>query len=199
MKLDFRQPTILFGGSFDPVHEGHLHVAREARSALPQFKQIVFVPAAHSPGRPGAIAPAEFRLKLLRTAVEPLGFKVWDLEISRGGTSFTVDTLEEAHAQGAQELLWLLGADAYARFSSWKNPERIRALCHLLVVDRPGQESHSQNPADRFIGIPPHPASSTAIRASLAAGEARPQWLPGAVAASLEKLLPGTNPYVKKI
>ncbi|MGZ3736275.1 MAG: nicotinate-nicotinamide nucleotide adenylyltransferase, partial [Bdellovibrionota bacterium] len=107
MKLDFRQPTILFGGSFDPVHEGHLHVAREARSALPQFKQIVFVPAAHSPGRPGAIAPAELRLKLLRTAVEPLGFKVWDLEISRGGTSFTVDTLEEAHAQGAQELLWL--------------------------------------------------------------------------------------------
>jgi nicotinate-nucleotide adenylyltransferase len=196
LKLDFSRPAILFGGSFDPVHSGHLHVARECLLALPEVKQLVFVPAAESPGRVASVAE---RLAWLKIAVEPSGFRVWDFEATRPGPSFTVNTLEAAHAEGARvdQIYWLLGADAYAGFSRWKSPARIRELCRLLVVDRPGQESASQHPLDRFVSIPTHPASSTAVRAALAAGNPRPQWLPEAVGAAFEKLLPGQNPYVK--
>jgi nicotinate-nucleotide adenylyltransferase len=198
LKPEFSRPAILFGGSFDPVHAGHLHVARECLVALPEVKQLVFVPAAESPGRK-AHASAADRLAWLKLAAEPLGFRVWDFEAVRPGPSYTVNTLEAAHAQGARvdQLYWLLGADAYAGFPGWKNPERIRELCRLLVVDRPGQDSASQHPLDRFVSIPPHPASSTSVRAALAAGNPRPEWLPEAVGAVLEKLLPGQNPYDK--
>lgn len=199
MTPDFsRASTILFGGSFDPVHAGHLHVARECLLALPEIKQLVFVPAAESPGRT-AHAPAEQRLAWLRLAAEPLGFRVWEFETRRPGPSYTVNTLEAAHAAGARvdQLYWLLGADAYAGFSHWKSPERIRELCRLLVVDRPGQESTSQHPLDRFVSIPLHEASSTRLRAELAAGNPCPTWLPGPVATAFQNFLPGQNPYAK--
>jgi nicotinate-nucleotide adenylyltransferase len=197
LRIDFTQPTILYGGSFDPVHEGHLHVAREALAALPEVKQFVFVPAAHSPGKAPAVAPPERRLAWLRLAAEPLGFRVWDREVAKGGESYTVDTVEAAHAAGArrENLYWLLGADAYAAFPRWRSPERIRTLCRLLVVDRPGQETAPLHPSDRFVGIPLHPASSTALRARLAAGDDARDWLPPGVRAALDKLLPGENPY----
>jgi nicotinate-nucleotide adenylyltransferase len=195
---DFGRPTILFGGSFDPVHAGHLHVARECLLALPEMRQLTFVPAAESPGRT-ARASAEQRFAWLRLAAEPQGFRVWDFEVTKAGPSFTVNTLEAAHLAGARvdQLYWLLGADAYAGFARWKAPERIRELCRILVVDRPGHESASQHPLDRFICIPPHPASSTAIRHALEAGNPSPAWLPGAIAGALGNLLPGQNPYVK--
>lgn len=198
MKIDFQLPTILYGGSFDPVHLGHLHVAREALAAQPDIKQLVFVPAARSPGKAPAVASAANRLAWLRLAAEPLGFRVWDEEIRRGGDSYTVDTLVAAHALGArpENLFWLVGADAYASFSRWKEPARVRALARLLIAARPGLDVHPQNPQDRILEMPLHEASSTAVRQRLARGESAREWLPSPVAAALDKLLPGENPYV---
>ncbi len=200
MTIDFRQPTVLYGGSFDPVHEGHLHVARSVLLRRHDIKQLIFVPAAHSPGKASAFATGEQRLAWLRLAAEPAGFSVWDFEILRGGESFTVETLAEAHRRGAtsDRLFWLLGADAYTGFSRWKNPSGIRELCRLLVADRPGYEISPQHPADEFVSIEPHPASSSAIRADLAEGEIPAPWIPEALRAELEKVLPLANPYVRK-
>lgn len=192
----FGSPTALFGGSFDPVHEGHLHVAREVRAALPQIKQVVFVPAGQSPGKHPVAASGQQRLDWLRLA----GVEAWDVEIQRGGESYTVETLGEAHRLGARRdaLYWILGADAYAGFPGWKSPARIRELCRLVVVNRPGNPLSPQNQDDILVAIPPHPAASSALRAQLASGDVSCPWLPGPVRASLEKLLPLQNPYVKK-
>lgn len=196
--MNWSLPTILFGGSFDPVHEGHLHVAREALRAVPEAKQLVFIPAAHSPGKAAGCASPAQRLEWLRLAVEPEGWKVWDTEVSRGGESYTVDTLQEAHDAGAraERLWWLVGADAYASLPGWRNPERIRELAQILVVSRPGREVMRQSSSDRIVEIAPHPASSTALRARLGRGEKAADWLPAPVSAALERLLPGQNPYV---
>lgn len=193
---DFSLPTALFGGSFDPVHEGHLQVARGVLAALPQVKEVIFVPACRSPGKPGPLASGEQRLEWLRLA----GAKTWDYDLRRGGDSFTVHTLEEAHRLGAERasLYWIVGADAYLGFPGWRNPERIRELCRLIVVNRPGHALSPQSAEDLFVPIPPHPASSTELRSRLAAGDATSGHLPAPVRAALEKLLPLQNPYVRK-
>jgi nicotinate-nucleotide adenylyltransferase len=202
--IDFKITTALIGGSFDPVHAGHLAIAREIRRQIPETEQIVFVPAALSPGKVVPTAAPEQRLHWLRAVVEPEGFKVWDWELKAGGESFTANTLAEAHRQGstAERLYWVVGADAYAGFPSWREPGRIRELCRLLVVNRPGHSLFPLSVEDRILSMPPHPASSTNIRAFLAAGD-----FPGAVAAGLppalrtelEKALPPNNPYARKI
>ncbi len=196
---DFSRATALFGGSFDPVHEGHLHVARELRAALPEIEQLLFVPANQSPGKPPPHASAAQRLSWLRLAVQPAGFGVWDTELTRGGDSFTVDTLEQAHRQGAarDRLFFVVGYDAFSSFSTWKNPARIRELCRLVVVNRPGQLSPQPTGHELFVAIPPHPASSSEIRDQLASG-ATPRWLREPVLAEIENILPLHNPYGKK-
>lgn len=196
--IDFSLPTILYGGTFDPVHEGHLHVARETLKALPEAKQLVFVPAWHSPGKKPAFAKPGFRYAWVRLVAEPAGFGVWDAEMRRGGPkSYTVDTLEEAHKRGAgrERLWWLVGADAYESFPRWKNPDRIRELSRLVVVSRPGQTIVPQNPSDRILAIPLHPASSTEIRARLAMGDVEQEWLDPKIRYAISEFLPDQNPY----
>ena len=198
--IDFRLPTALFGGSFDPVHVGHLHVGRSVLTALPDIKQLVFVPASQSPGKHPACASGEHRLEWLKLAVEPEGHRVWDTDLRRGGESFTVETLEEAHARGARRasLYWILGADAYNAFEQWRKPARIRELCRLIIVNRPGNTLEARKADDLIIPIPPHPASSSELRKELAEGRTGSPWLPGPVRGALEKLLPLENPYVRK-
>lgn len=198
--IDFSRTTILFGGSFDPIHAGHLHVAKYALASLPGA-QLIFVPAGQSPGKHAPAASAEQRLRWLHLATDAGPFQVWDEELGRDGDSFTVDTLKEAHRQGAarERLYWLLGADAYAGFARWKHPEQIRSLAKLLVVNRPGSVAALQDPDDTLIAIPPHPASSTAIRAALAANTPMVPEVPDAVQQDLGNLLLlGRNPYARE-
>ncbi len=198
--IDFSLPTALYGGSFDPVHEGHLHVARSVRRLRPEIKQIVFVPASVSPGKPAPVAPGKDRLYWLSLVALPEGFPVWEADIQRGGDSFTIETLEEAHHLGAEKhrLFWIIGADSYSTFSGWKQPDRIRNLSRLLVVNRPGTPVARLHADDEILAIPPHPASSTALRADLRQGRTTSPDLPAPIRAALEKFLPGQNPYVRK-
>lgn len=191
--LDFSRPTIFYGGSFDPLHLGHLHVAVEAQKFV-RGARLVFVPAGESPGKRSPNAPGELRQQW----IQDCGFSAWDFEINRDGPSYTVDTLEAAHALGANpsQTYWLMGADAYASFSSWRNPARIRELARLLVASRPGTQLVASDSRDTLLEIPNHPASSSAIRKALSEGKIPADSLPEPVSESLRKLsLPGQNPY----
>lgn len=196
---DFTRPVALFGGSFDPVHEGHLYVMREVQRDLPGT-QMVFVPAFQSPGKPAPVAPAALRLRWLEALAASDGFSVWDTELKRGGTSYTVDTLSEAHRLGArrEQLFWVLGADAYQQLARWKEPGTVRALCRFVVVDRPGHELRLEGD-DLHLPVQPHPASSTALRAALGDKPPRLAGLPAVVKTELENLiLLSQNPYARK-
>lgn len=128
----------VYGGSFDPVHLGHLLVAENCREQQ-KLDEVWFIPAATSPHKKHA-APAEprHRLEMLKLAIgghEP--FRVSTLEIDRGGVSYTVDTLEALHAEDpSREMFLILGADALDDLPSWKDPGRICELAIPLVVRR---------------------------------------------------------------
>jgi nicotinate-nucleotide adenylyltransferase len=132
----------LFGGTFNPVHVGHLRAAEEVRELL-ALERMVFVPAAappHKRGRRGdPIAPAAQRLAWLRaaTAGNP-GFAVDALEIERGGTSYSVDTLRAYAAERKPGgCVFVIGHDAFAEIDTWKEPEAVLALACFAVITRP--------------------------------------------------------------
>lgn len=130
----------LFGGSFDPIHLGHLILAERCREQA-RLDHVIFVPSDTGPHKPdGPKANDKQRLETIRLALsghEP--FVVSDTEIKRGGVSYTVDTLTEmAKLYEGDELFFLMGADSLEGFHSWKEPERICELAIPLVVNRPG-------------------------------------------------------------
>ena len=127
----------IFGGTFDPVHVGHLAIARAALEAGP-LDRVLFVPARRSPLKErGPFASEADRLAMLETAIadEPR-FSLSHAELEREGPSYTVDTIERL--AGEDELFLILGSDALADFGRWKDPDRIAHLATLLVADRPG-------------------------------------------------------------
>jgi len=130
---------VLFGGSFDPVHVGHIVIARDVREHL-QAEKVIFIPAAQAPLKEGHGAPALDRLRMLQLAVEKEeGFAVEDLEIRRGGVSYTVDTLRDLLPELGSKPYFLLGADSVLRLHLWREPERILDLVRVVVVDRGGK------------------------------------------------------------
>ncbi len=196
--IDFRKSTVLYGGSFDPVHNGHLHVARECLRLKPEVEQMLFVPAYQSPDKQSTQASSADRLHFLELALHGTNFKSWSYEIQRHHPSFTIDTLKEAHRLGAKKehLFWLMGADAYLNFEKWKSFEEIRELCRLLVVHRPDYLAHSKDPEDILLPIRLHGTSSTQLREQLAKGLLPPGELPDALEKHLHNLhLQGKNPY----
>ncbi len=130
----------IFGGSFDPVHMGHLLMAECCREHC-RLDRVRFIPTAVSPHKVETHpAPAAARLEMLKLAVQGhAAFEVSDEEIRRGGVSFTVDTLRRTHAALPEgELFFLMGSDTLAEFDSWKSPAEICQLAQLVVVSRPG-------------------------------------------------------------
>jgi len=130
----------IFGGTFDPPHIGHLIVAQDVRTAL-SLDRVVFVPAAVPPHKRGrVVAPPELRLAMLRAAVAgDSQFEVDDLELRRAGPSYTVDTLRDLRARDPDvELFFLLGADQFREFHTWREPEAITRLATLVVLSRDG-------------------------------------------------------------
>jgi nicotinate-nucleotide adenylyltransferase len=128
----------IFGGSFDPVHLGHLLVAENCREQQ-KLDEVWFIPAATSPHkRQRAPADARHRIEMLHLAVGGHeAFRISTMEIERGGVSYTVETLEHLQAEDpSREMFLLLGADALADLPSWKDPKRICELALPLVVSR---------------------------------------------------------------
>jgi len=137
----------VLGGTFDPVHVGHLAAAGAAIECA-RLDRVIFMPSGQPPHRPAAAAAPEHRLEMTRLATfgDPR-LAVSDLELRRPGVSFTSDTLRELHALYPQaELILILGWDAARLFSTWHQPEKVRELATIVVVARPG--SASPQPAD---------------------------------------------------
>lgn len=129
----------IFGGTFDPVHNGHLRVALEVKQSLP-LEEIRFIPCANPPHRPPPHASAAQRQAMLQLALynQP-GFVVDDRELVRGGPSYMVDTLQSLHDElPGTTLCLLLGMDAFTFFDSWHRYLQILSLAHIVVMQRPG-------------------------------------------------------------
>ena len=133
------RPVGLFGGTFDPIHFGHLRAAFEMTELL-DLAQVLFIPAADPPHRGRPLADAATRLAMVRAAVEDEeSFIVDDRELRRPGPSYTVLTLEELRREhGDAPLVLLLGMDAFLGLPTWHRWQELLELAHLAVAHRPG-------------------------------------------------------------
>jgi nicotinate-nucleotide adenylyltransferase len=132
----------VLGGTFDPIHIGHLAAANAAVECA-RLDRVIFIPTGQPPHRPPASASPEDRLAMTRLATtRDEQFVVSDVELRRQGASFTSDTLRELRAlHRSSELFLILGWDAAKLFKSWHEPEKVRGLATIVVVARPGSES----------------------------------------------------------
>ncbi len=175
------------GGTFDPIHHGHLVAAEEARYAL-SLEQVLFVPAGRPWQKERHVAPAEerYQMTVLATKDNP-AFEVSRTEIDRDGPTYTVDTLRELHAAtpGA-ELFFITGADAILEILSWKDPDEAMELATFVAVTRPGYPL-GKLPSRQIVvlEIPALAISSTDIRARVAEGRPIRYLVPDAVAAHI--------------
>jgi nicotinate-nucleotide adenylyltransferase len=141
------RPIGLFGGTFDPIHYGHLRTAFELWQAL-RLTEIRFLPTGSPPHREQTLAPAELRLQMVRAAVadEP-AFVVDDREMRRSGLSYSVDTLSELRAEFPdRSLCLLLGMDAFLGLPHWHRWRELFDLAHIVVAHRPGWKAPTQGP-----------------------------------------------------
>lgn len=130
----------VYGGSFDPVHLGHLLVAQAAREEL-ELDRVVFVPAAQSPFKPGTEpTPGAVRCQMLRLALQGWEWaEVDERELRRGGVSYTVDTLREIASEHPDvELCYLIGADHAPILPKWREADSLADLARFVVIPRPG-------------------------------------------------------------
>ncbi len=213
----------LFGGTFDPVHIGHLDVAREARRAL-DLDYVWLVPARLPPHRrpPYASAAHRFAMAALAVAGEP-GLMVSDLEMDATGPSYTTVTLDRLAARGADlaSVFFVTGADAFRDITTWKDYPSLLDRCHFVAVSRPGtsasalrtlvpavsarmiEPAHLVLSEPRIVLVDAHtaPVSSTEIRRAVAAGESFADAVPASVARHIHQHAlytsqsdPGTSP-----
>ncbi len=163
--------TALFGGTFDPVHDGHLTIAKEAVARF-DIDRVLFVPAANPPHKlHGAAAPYEDRVRMLELACAAR--PRFEVSLIEAGTarSYSIDTIERLHAAGAGPLAFLIGADAFAEIRTWHRWQDVVATVEFLVVTRPGAryqipEGARVHPLDGL----ELPVSSSEIRAEIARG-----------------------------
>ena len=181
----------LFGGSFDPVHIGHLLVAQAACEEL-SLERLFFIPAAQSPFKPTAIPAApELRLRMLHMALfgKP-NYEIDKQEIGRGGVSFTIDTVRDYAARFPKvEIFYLIGADHVPTLPKWRDAEELARMVQFVVIPRPG-EIPAEAPAPfrvRQLGGWPLGLSSSQVRARAKAGQAIEHLVPFGVAEIIEQ------------
>jgi nicotinate-nucleotide adenylyltransferase len=173
----------LFGGTFDPIHSGHLQVAEKAANTF-ALDRVLFIPAANPPHKPaGEVAPYPDRFRMCELACAPYPrFVVSDLE-SGPGKSYTIHTVERVRRElfPDAELFFLIGADAFDELETWKRWRDLVKLTDFIVVSRPGATYHIPEGARvHQLDQIQIPVSSSQIRAKLARGEPDPE-LPAAV------------------
>ena len=164
----------ILGGVFDPPHLGHVALAEGARDQLGADRLLVLV--AERPGHKGVVADAATRLRLAELALGSFG------EVRLDDHPFTVDLLRDEHFE---DPVFVLGADEWAAFETWKEPDEVRRLARIAVASRPG---HPRPEGDiQVLEIDQRPISSSEIRARLAAGRPVDDLVPEAVAGEIER------------
>ncbi|MFJ8582402.1 nicotinate-nucleotide adenylyltransferase [Micromonospora sp. NPDC093277] len=179
MEEDIRRIGIM-GGTFDPIHHGHLVAASEVADRF-GMDEVIFVPTGQpwqKADEPVSSAEDRYLMTVIATASNPR-FQVSRADIDRGGPTYTVDTLRDLHAEYGPkvQLFFITGADALERILSWKELDRMFELAHFIGVTRPGFElSDKHLPADTvsLVQVPAMAISSTDCRARVARGE--PIW-----------------------
>jgi nicotinate-nucleotide adenylyltransferase len=198
------KPLGILGGTFDPIHYGHLRPAQEVLRAL-DLAEVRIIPAANPPHRRAPLATVAQRLRMAELAVAEFpGFSVDDREVKRGGPSYTVLTLESLRQEfGARPLCLLLGLDAFGGLETWHQWQRLPELAHFVVMTRPGwplpdagalpswargRLAHAADDLARasagkiyFQAVTPRDISATRIREAIARNEPVDGLLPPAV------------------
>jgi nicotinate-nucleotide adenylyltransferase len=181
----------VLGGTFDPIHYGHLDAAAAARDAL-ALDQVLFLPAHDQPLRtnhPGASGFHRFAMATLAIHGCP-GYRVSDLELLREGPSYTIDTLQNLHRQGwtGSQLFFILGADAFADIARWHRFPEVLDAARFVVVARPGttlEAAFARTPELRsrvdLVEARTRDVSSTVIRSRIGARESIDDLVPAAV------------------
>ena len=184
----------ILGGTFDPIHYGHLVAGEEARCAL-GLERVLFVPASRPPHKLDyRISAAKLRQEMVRLAIEDNpAFELSTVDLDRPGYSYTVDTVALLQSQlGSQtELYFILGEDALADLPTWHKPDQLLQMCQLIAVNRPGYHSFSLRLLERQlpgverrvhqVRIPELAIWSTELRARVASGLSIRYLVPDAV------------------
>jgi nicotinate-nucleotide adenylyltransferase len=179
----------LYGGTFDPVHLGHLRAAENAREGM-GLDLVAFLPSAVPPHRSAPLSAAADRLAMARlaTASHPR-FEAWDAELRRPGPSYTIETVSSLLSERPSDsFVLVVGADTWPEITTWREPERLLSLVEVAVVDRPGYPG--PGPEAPFPGArgvtrvegPSLPISATAIRERARQGRSVRFLVPDAVA-----------------
>lgn len=145
-------PIGIFGGTFDPIHYGHLRTAFELIQAL-RLSEVLFMPAGNPPHRDVTVANPELRLQMVKAAIaQQPGFNVDDREIRRVGPSYSVDTLAELRAEMPERSICLIvGMDAFLGLPKWHQWQDILKLAHLIVAHRPGWRAPTMGPLGELL------------------------------------------------
>ena len=165
----------VFGGTFDPPHIGHLIVASDVCDLL-GLERILFVPAAHPPHKPEEVNTArELRMRMVELAAAGDGrFDASDIEMVRGGPSFTIDTVRELKDDGYEKVYVITGADGLAEIRTWKEHRALLEEAQIVAISRPGFNFGSVEfpglGTIRYLEVTPIGVSSTIIRERVAAG-----------------------------
>ncbi len=186
----------IYGGTFDPIHNGHLHVIKQLLQSH-RVDRIIVVPAGDPQLRERPVASSSDRLEMCRLAVESLSslrdrVEVSAIEVERDRPSFAIDTVEAMMANHpGKEFAWIIGSDAFRRFDQWHESERLRELISFIVIERPASQGGSEGSDDEFddVGgeeIDALQISATEIRNRLASRESISELVPSAVIAYIE-------------
>jgi nicotinate-nucleotide adenylyltransferase len=172
----------LLGGSFNPIHHGHLISATRAAEAV-KLDRVLFIPTAVSPLKNGNdLAPAADRWGMLRLALRGNRlFEASDVELRRGGVSYTVDTLRELRRRTKASLFWIIGADAARLLPRWKSIAEVRRLAAFIILPRPGDSLPRKMPKDHIVKAPLLEISSSEIRDRIRRGLSVRYLVPDAV------------------
>lgn len=186
----------LYGGTFDPIHLGHLILAEQCREQL-RLDAVWFIPAGEPPHKPpGERTPGQQRLEMIELAISGhAAFRALDVEIARTGPSFTVATLSTLHQQHPDAAFWwLIGADMLRDFPTWREPSRIVTLARLAAVNRGGMEPPETIAArDQFrdriddVTMPGITLSASDVRRRVAEGKTVRYLVPRAVEVYIEQ------------
>ena len=177
----------IWGGSFDPVHIGHLLLAQEAVDRC-GLDDLIWMPSGAPPHRSGPVASGQHRIEMVGLAIRGSdAFSVSDLEVGRAGKSYTIQTLVDIREQVGEghQLFLLIGADNAVDFGNWYEPDRVLDLAEVVVFGRPGFDladvPQSLAIRMRFLETPLFEVSSTAIRERVGGGRPIRYWVPESV------------------